>query len=302
SLTKIFTTSVNAALLSTFQETVDTTRGWTRERDVADFKMNDRIRMAKGPNLARLPRGGTADHYDRSDVQESYRIARYARQFVVDEQDVIDNNLDAFADTPREMGLAAARLRPDLVYSILLANPDMADAVPLFDAAHGNLKAGAALSSATLIAAIAAIELQQENSVNLNLRASHLIVPSELKHTGAELLNSSQLLLAGNTDTVRGSRNTINAIESLDLVSDSRLSNGVTDPTDDTVRAGSSSTWFVAAATGHTIEVGFLRGSNRGPTSRSFTLDKGRYGMGWDVKMDVGAAALGHHSLEKNTA
>ena len=301
-LTAIFTTNVNTLILATYQETGDTTGGWTQERDVSDFKSNERPRMLKGPALARLPRGGTADDYDRNDVVESYKIARYARIFSLDEQDVINDSFDALADTPREMGLAAARLRPDLVYSILLANANLVDAVALFDAAHNNLQTTATLAAATLKTAIGQIELQTEGGVNLNLRTSHVIVPSEIRHTTAELIRSSTIVIAGNTDAERGNINTINSEENLSLVSDSRLSNGVTDPTDDTVRAGSATTWFTASNMGHTIEVGFLRGTGRAPSSRSFTLDKGQFGVGWDVKMDIGAKALDFKGMNKNTA
>ncbi len=301
-LTAIFTTNVNTLILATYQETGDTTGGWTQERDVSDFKSNERPRMLKGPALARLPRNGTADNYDRSDVVESYKIARYARIFTIDEQDVIDDSFDALADTPREMGLAAARLRPDLVYSILLANAALVDAVALFHADHNNLQTSAALAAATLKTAIGQTELQTEGGVNLNLRTSHLVVPSELRHTAAELIRSSTIVIAGNTDAERGNVNTINSEENLTLVSDSRLSNGVTDPTDDTVRAGAADTWFTASNMGHTIEVGFLRGTGRAPSSRAFTLDQGQFGVGWDVKMDIGAKSLDFKGMNKNTA
>ena len=33
---------------------------------------------------------------------------------------------------------------------------------------------------------------------------------------------------------------------------------------------------------------------------RSFVLDKGRWGIGWDVKMDVGAKALDFRALYKS--
>ncbi len=301
-LTNIFTTNINTIVLATYIETGDTTGGWTRERDISDFKSNERPRMTKGPNLARLPRGGTADHTDRSDIMESYKIARYARMFEVDEQDVIDDRFNALADTPREMGLAAARLRPDLVYSILLANATLADSVALFASGHNNLKTTAGLAAATIKTAVGAIELQAENSINLNLRASHLIVPSELRHSAAEFIRSSTILITGNTDDERGNINTINSEENLSLVSDSRLSNGVTDPTDDTVRAGSATTWYVASRMAHTIEVGFLRGTGRAPSVRSYRLDQGRWGVGWDVKMDIGAKALDFRGFVKNTA
>lgn len=297
-LTEIFTTSVNASLLSTYMQTLDTTRGWTSEKDVADFKTNDRIRLAKGAGLKKLPRGKTAKHQDRSDSKESYKIARFAKQFVVDEQDIIDDSMDAFSDIAPDMGEAAARIRPDLVYAILLANADLADAVALFHTSHSNDASSAALAALTLKAAIAALEKQRENGVNLNLRASHLIVPSDLKHLAGQLIQSAETRNTTAT-TEAGTENTIRTLENLQLVSDSRLANGVVDPDTGTEHSGSATKWYLASAMAHTIEVGYLRGTGRAPQVRSFTLDKGQYGVGWDVAMDIGAKALDYRGLQR---
>lgn len=305
-LTNVFTTNVNAILLSTYLESPDSTVGWVREQDVADFKTQERPRMAKSSGLQKLPRGGEADHLSRSDVGESYRIARYAKQFVVDEQDIIDDSLGALADTPQEMGLAAARLRPDLVYAIILANPTLtATARALFNATDGNLDTNSALAAGTLRAAVSAMALFQENGVNLNLKPTHLIVPPSLRHLAHELVNSSQILIArgGTTDTTveRGSSNALLA-DGLTPVSDARLENGVIDPSSGTTYAGLGTAWYLACALAHTIEVGYLRGTGRAPRVRSFTLERGQYGLGWDVSMDIGAKALDWRGLHKATA
>ena len=84
-LTSIFTTNVNTMVLVGYMQTGDTTAGWTRTVDVNDFKTNERPRLTTGPNLEKLPRGGEAKHAKRSDVGESYRIARYSEQWVIDE-------------------------------------------------------------------------------------------------------------------------------------------------------------------------------------------------------------------------
>lgn len=306
-LTQIFTTSVNASLLASYVDTPDTTMGWVAEEDVADFKTNDKLRMTTGPNLTRHPRGKTADHASRSDTGESYKVGRYSRKWVIDEQDVIDDSLGALSDVPIQFGAAARRVRPDLVYALLLANEALgADSVALFHSTHANLNTTAALAAATLKAAIAALEKQQENSVNLNLRATHLIVPSDLKHTAAELIKSSTILISWGADDEtlkeRGSMNTIAAIENLQSVSDSRLSNGVTDPATETVQSGSTSTWFLASALAHTIMVGYLRGTGRAPRVRSGVLQEGQYGQWFDVSLDIGAKALDFRGLQKNTA
>lgn len=298
SLTEIFTTNVNAILLMSYVETTDTTQGWTSSVDVADFKTQERPRMEKGPGLKRLPRGQEADHAAWSSSAESYKIARYARQFVIDEQDAIDDNMGVFQKTPVEFGAAAARLRPDLVYAILKANAALVDAVALFHSTHANTDTSAALAAATLKAGITRVLIQTENSVNLNIRPTHLIVPATLDFTGRELLNSSAIVLAGTAGTVteRGNANTIQDYR-LTLVSDSRLDNGVVDPATETTYAGDVNDWFLAAAGGHTIEVGYLRGTGRAPQVRSFNLTEGKWGIGWDVKMDIGAKALDYRSL-----
>lgn len=305
-LTNVFTTNVNAILLSTYLEAPDTTVGWVREMDVADFKTQERPRMVKSSGLQKLPRGGEADHLSRGDVGESYRIARYAKQFVIDEQDIIDDSLGALADTPQEMGMAAARLRPDLVYAIFLANPTLtATARSLFNSTDNNLDTSSALAAGTLRAAVAGMSLFQENGDNLNLKPTHLIVPPSLRHLAHELVNSSQILIArgGSTDTTveRGSLNALLA-DGLTPVSDARLENGVIDPSSSTVYSGSATTWFLACAYAHTIEVGYLRGTGRAPRVRSFTLERGSYGLGWDVSMDIGAKALDWKGLFKVTA
>jgi len=306
-LTNIFTTNVNAILLSTYAEAPDTTAGWVSEQEVADFKTQERPAMTKGGNLSKLPRGGEADHYSRSDLVESYKISRYAKQFVVDEQDIIDDSLGALGDTPREMGLAAARLRPDLVYGIMLANPTLgATGVALFSASNfsANLLTSAALAAPKLKAAASAMRLFRENSVNLNLMPTHLIVPPTLEFTAYELVNSTENIIAGTAGSVT-ERGNVNALQRLGLtvVSDARLENGVTHPDSGTAYSGSASTWWLVCNYARTIEVGYLRGTGRAPQTRSWRFNgEGKYGMGWDVKMDIGAKAIDWKGFVQNTA
>ena len=298
SLTNIFTTNVNTQILAAYEEIDDTTLEWTQETEVADFKTNERPRMTKGPNLAKLPRGGTADDIDRADVGETFKIARYAGIFTVDEQDVIDDAFNALADMPKEMGFAAARLRPDLVYAILAANPTLTStARELFNTTDGNKTGSAALATATLTAAVKRMRLIQENGVNLNIQPSHLIVPPALEDSSWALLQSQSIVLAGVTDVEKGDLNP-HKRRGIKLISDSRLENGVTDPSTGTVYSGSASTWFLAATMAHGILVAFRRGTGRSPQVRQFQLDRGPGGMGWDGNMDIGSKAMDWRGLQ----
>jgi len=305
-LSAVFTTNVNSELLAAFMVAEDSTNGgWVRESDVSDFRTNERARMVNGGALKKLPRGGTADHADFEDAVESFKIARYAKQFVIDEQDVVDDNFGGVAGfVPADLGVAARQVRSDLIYTILLSNPDMRDSVALFHANHGNLNTSSGLTVDGKLAAVRkAMRIQTENGRNLNITPKFLIVPPALEDV-AEALVKDRTLITG-ADTTKPSLNT-NATKGIVVVSDARLENGVADPTDGsgaTTNAGSATNWYMSAvAAQHTIECAYLRGSGRVPQIRPFVLDRGQWGLGWDVKMDVGAKALDWRGLSKATA
>lgn len=299
SLTNIFTTSVNAQVVVAYGEAPDSTMGWVAEADVADFRSNERPRMTKGGGLAKLPRGGTADHRKFDDTGESYKIARYAEQFFVDEQDIIDDSLNALRDVPRQMGFDARRLRPAMVYALLKANANLADSVALFAAGRGNLRTSAALSETTLKQALTDLAVMQENSIEIDLEASHLIVPEALGFLAATLIASAEV----RNPAATASTPTANPIRlrfgSLTLVTDSRLDNGVTDPVSGVDYAGDTGDWWLADSRYPAIEFAYRRGTGRRPQLRSFVLDRGQWGVGWDINMDIGAKAI-RPSMHKN--
>jgi len=295
-MTNIFTTTVNAALMQAYTETVDTTVGWVRETPVSDFKTNERIQLGKTANLEKHARGGTAEHATREDSLESYKIARYSKQFVVDEQDIIDDRFNALLDMPAQMGAAARRLRPDLVYSILLANPTLnADSTALFHANHGSNTGTDALDAAGIQAGLTVMGKQTQDSVNLNIQPQYLIAPVDLKFDALIALRSADRVISSS------SGGTFNPLlnENLELRVDNRLgAAGVTDPATGTAYTGSATNWFLAASptAAPTIEVGYLNGQ-QAPMLRSFVLDQGQWGIGWDIKMDIGAKALDFRGL-----
>lgn len=299
----IYTTNIAAQLLTAYEQYPDTTGGgWVREADVQNFLTNERARMEKGPDLKKLPRQKEADHAEFSDNVETYKIARYARQFQIDEQDIVDDRFNGSIEhAPSEFGQAARRLRPDLVYAILMANPNMRDGTALFHADHNNLNTTATLAVATLATARKEMMLQTENSVNLNLVLAFLLVPPALEVTALEL-SKSPLLITG-TDVIRPAMNAL-ASSGFIVVPEPRLENGVTNPADSVTTAGSATTWFgaVRGNTAPTIEVGYLAGSGRSPQLRSGMLDRGRWGMWFDIKHDIGAKALDWRGFSKNTA
>lgn len=294
-LSYAFTTSANAMLLESYMEEM-VVLDFVETVSVNDFKQHEAIGVGKGAGLKKLPRGKTAKHATYADTQETYRVHRYAEQIVFDEQDAIDDGLNTFATMVREMGAEAARVAPDLIYYLLMSNPTLAqDNKALFHADHNNTDTNA-LSSANLKTGIAAVRNQTQNNVNLDLEPAFIITGPTLGWTAAELMNSSQIVIAGTAGSVteRGAANTLQGL--LQVRTSSRIENGVTDPNTGSSASGSTTAWFLATRPRRTLRLAYLRGQST-PTVRRFDLTQGQYGYGFDIKLDVGAAAIGYQGL-----
>ena len=300
-LTSIFTTVFSAQLLAGYEDYPDTTLGWTSESDVPNFQSNERATMGKMGTLAKHRRGGVADDLDTSDSKETYKVARYSGKFTIDEMDLVDDRFGALEQTsPAEMGNSAAAIRPNLVYYLLLSNPTLnADSAAVFVAAgHANYAtAASALAAATLQAGIAAMAKQRIRKRPLNIRPRYLLVPQDLRFTAEVLLTSAERVVSSS----EGTKNPLLGT-GIEVRYDDRLGvAGVTDPSSGTAQAGTAINWFLAARPGEggakTIEVGYLRGTGRAPSIRSYVLDKGQWGIGWDINLDIGGAVLDYRGL-----
>lgn len=300
SLSFAWNTNVAASVLQGFEKKKDTTKEWTTTGSAMDFKSMDKGRLLEMGDLSKHGRGGEAEHTDRSDKLESFKIDRFSRQFSVDEMDIIDDRFSLLSKTPGDFGVAAGRLRPNLVYAILLANAAMQDGTTLFHADRSNLRTGKSLTRANLAAALTAFETQSENGVELDIEATHLIAPRALKDTALQILNSSEVRGTGEINgTTNVSQNSVS-----NTVFDSRLDNGVVDPDSGTTYAGSTTDWYLASTEGETIEVAYLEGAGEAPAVGSWNSngENGKWEMGWSIKLDIGAKALESLPLQKNEA
>lgn len=320
SLSNVFTTNVYARLMEGWETVGDTTMGWCDEEDVQNFMQQEEITLQANSRPKRLPRGGTAEHATASDSHETYRIARYAEQFVIDDQDRIDDRLSAMNRMPMELGEGARQLRPDMVYGLLLENPSLvADSAAVFNATaqttaggHANLGT-TALSDAGLKAAITAMVSQRlkdpkartKPGKQLGLRPRYLIVPAALEWTARALTSAAALakLFADSSDPIYPLTNLIRE-EGLRVVIDDRIGAiGVEDPRTNpaTVRTGVDTNWFLAAGGRKSVRVAYRTGTNRRPQLRSFVLSQGQWGIGWDINLDIGAAFMDFRGWYKST-
>jgi len=206
-----------------------------------DMKTVTRLRRSDTDRYLVVPEGAEHKQGDFSSYKVTYEPKKYERGVNFTWEMLINDDLGAFRNIGRELGLAATNTISDFVIGFIKNNPVIYDNVALFHANHGNLGA-LALSESTLSTAITAMREQTSESGNpLNIVPGYLVVPAELEFTAKKLVNSA--LVPG------GSLNDINVLQGLVEVLVEPL---LTD----------ANNWYLVAKPSSipTIEMGFLGG------------------------------------------
>jgi len=298
----IFTTNFSVILLQGYLEAADTTAGWVGEEDLPDFQTHDMIQSDPLTSLRKKTKNVPGQQVEGGDRKESYAAERYVGTFGIDEVDMINDRLRAFQRLPLQLGASARRIRPNLVYQILLSNPTLATTgAALFTTGQGNLDGSAALGSATLSAAAAAMGKQTRNGAILDIMPSHLVVSLKNRDLANRLVGSTEL----RDNTANNEYGTMNPNQGrFTVVADPRLDAGFQEPGNpQNTIAGQPDSWFLVDRTVPGIMVGYVEGSGRAPRIRSRVIDRaGEYGMEWDVNMDIGVGLADFVGLLKRQA
>ncbi|NIA17283.1 MAG: Clp protease ClpP, partial [Planctomycetes bacterium] len=279
-----------------YNDVPQTWRNWCNIGSVSDFKTVTRARLTDTGSLEEVGSGGEVQYGGAEEEYEQYNIATYAKNFAITRVQIINDDLGALTRQPRNMGILANQKVADLVYTSLLANGNMQDGTALFHADHSNLNAGAALTAATLRAAVTAYYKQTDKAGKpIGIAPKYLVVPPDLMLNAMELIKSPAIILAGSTDTERGAHNVL-ADLMLEVVSDSRMSNS-------TFTGYSTTTWYLTAdpRVTDTLEVAFLNGKQT-PTLERFNPGPDRMGLIHRVYQDAGVKPLDFRTMQKNTA
>lgn len=297
----IYTQTMGALLLSNLAELGDSTQGWCREMDVKNFKPQELHRI-EGGRLKKRNRGETARQASFADTMESFRVAEYSNTLVVDRQDLIDDDLNAWLTTMDEYARGVNDVRPSLVYGFMSANAALeTDGVALFHSSHSNVLTSSALAAATLQNAVTLLaSARGAGGLPLNLRNCVLVVSETLSFTADQLVTSAEIREAA---AANGVANPLR-LRNIATRSDSRLNIGFTNPSSDIAVAGAGTTWYLAAAGGaYGMCVGYRTGSNRMPMMSTKPLTApGQYGLAMDVQFDIGVGVQSHQGIVRATA
>lgn len=282
--TNLLADVAHKAMLKGWDEAEETFQKWTSRGTLSDFKAAKRVDLNTFPALAKVEQGAEYKYVTVGDRGETIQLATYGSLFSITRHAIINDDLDAFTRVPNKMGRAAIRTVGNLVYAVLTGNPNMADGTALFHANHANLLTAAAISTASVDLAAAAMAKQTDaTGTLLNVNMAYLVVPRALKGLALTVATSEQEITAAKTATVPNwMRNTF------EVIADPRLD------------ATSASNWFAAAnpAINDTIEVAYLDGNDTPQLEQQggWTVD----GVEYKVRIDAGVKALDWRGLQKN--
>ena len=294
----LMSNALGAMILDAFVG-VETSLDWVDEVDVPN---NLPQPVAKAGMVSRMKKrvsGQTPVPVTRDATEEYIATATFSQQSFIDRIDLLADRFGNINNTPRDIGIAAREVAPDLVYSTLLGNPNMADSNALFSAAHKNIEFNAPLGPETLASRKTAMANQLSNGRLIGARPGYLIVPESRSHYADELMGSSEKRDT-TANKVYGTKNW--AQGKYRVLSEPRLDVGCINPMTDAMVAAQPNAWFLAEAMKRWgLMLAYIRAAGRGPIIESYTAADGRIGFGTTIEMDIGIKAVAWEGLQKGT-
>ena len=283
SLPGILSNIANKMLLDGYNYVEDSWRSICRIASVNDFKEHSRYRMTGSFKFEQVGPDGELKHGKVDEQKYGQKADTHGIMFALTRQMIINDDLGAFTDIPRQIGMGAGEAIADATWTLVLSNPVQTDGNAFFSAAHKNCSEGVdtALSVDGLTAAeVLFNEQTKPNGRPLGVLASILLVPTALKVPAQLLMSSLQL---NETTTANKAKPSANPhVGKFTLVSSSYLSNA-------SFTGYSSKAWFLLADPNRlpAFEVAFLNGVDR-PTVEKTDADFNTLGVQFRGYIDFG--------------
>ncbi|UQR67356.1 HK97 family phage prohead protease [Bradyrhizobium sp. C-145] len=269
---QILANTVGRTLRASYGQPASGIRQLARQTTANDFRAKTKLMLdSAGVTLEKVNEHGEFKSGSLVEAGESYKLATFGRIISFTRQAIVNDDLGAFTDIARRLGLAAQAFEAQQLVDLLQSNagvgPNMSDGKALHHVDHGNIAAvGGPLNLTTLSAARLAMRKQTGPAGALiTVTPRYLLVPSDLE-TSAE----SWLTEIHATTTAD-----VNPFSRLSLVVEPRLT--------------SATRWWLAADKAEVdgLEYAHLAGAP-GPQTESragFEVD----GVQTKVRLDFGA-------------
>jgi len=296
SLPGILENVMNKSLLAAYEATPIAAFELCAVGSVSDFKEVSRYRLLGTGGFERVAPDGELKHGKLSEQKYTNKADTYGQILMLTRQDVINDDLAAFMDIPRQMGRSGAESIDDLFFTLLLSNPG-----GFFSTANGNYLEGVdtAFGPDSLTQAKTLFRKQKagpgtkaKDQKPINIRPESLVVPVEVETDAELLMGSAQLMIdASGTKTKIPVDNPHR--NKYKIVSAPHLS--------DTYYTGASGkAWYLFANPNvlAAFEIVFLNG-RRTPVIERVEAPPNMLGMGFRGYIDVGVNAQDHRGAVK---
>ncbi len=210
--------AVNRTLRDAYAQAPQTWRPLGQQTTVPDFRATTRVALGDISALEEVKEHGEYKYGKLEEEGAPIRVTKFGKIIAITWEAIINDDLGALTRIPRAYGFAAAETESNLVWNLILSNPNFTDSKKVFVADHGNIAAsGGAINTATLGAARAAMRKQKSKAgAFLNVEPRYLVVGPD-KELEAYQFTSSAYTPAKNAD-INDSRNT-----SLIVIVDGRI-------------------------------------------------------------------------------
>ena len=271
----------NKALQTAFQMSPSVAEKVAAKRSHNNFYANTVYSLALNGELQVVSKDGELKHLRLAEESRTRQVQTRGAVLSITRQDLINDDLNAFADNAQAMGRKAAHSREKALFQALNATGNGAS---FFTTARGNYFEGASsnLQSSSLATAVQLFRDQVgPDGLPVMVEPSILLVPTALEVTAKELMSSQYLL--GPTSAKNPSANVWQGAFT-PLVSTWLGSSAI---------SGSSTAWYLLGnpADVAAVEIAYLAG-NETPTVEFFGMDTNPevLGVSWRVFYDFGVA------------
>ncbi|MCM2370681.1 Mu-like prophage major head subunit gpT family protein [Aporhodopirellula aestuarii] len=297
SLPSIMENVMNKTLLAAYQNTPIAAFDLCSVGTVTDFKEVARYRLLGTGGFEQVAPDGELKHGKLSDQKFSNKADTYGQILTLTRHDIINDDLSAFMDIPRQMGRSGAESIDDLFFTLLLKNTGF------FSSGNANLLSGADTKFGPDALTVAKTTFRKQKAgpggkpkdqKPINIRPEYLVVPVELETEAELLMGSSQLMIdaQGSPTKIPVDNPHRNKYR---IISTPHLS--------DSYYTGASGTaWYLFANPNvlPAFEIVFLNG-RRTPVIERVEMPPNTLGMGFRSYIDFGVNSQDHRAAVKVT-
>jgi ATP-dependent protease ClpP protease subunit len=272
----LLTQSGQRVLLDSYKAAETPLKLLARRRDANDFRAISTVRLSEMPQLDEVGEGGEIKYGTRSEAKESFAIKSYAKIFGLTRQAVINDDLNAFADSAKAWGQGAAQTEASVIVALFTANSgdgiNLDDSSPVYTTGRGNkAAAGTAISTTDIAAGRQAMRETKglDGKTPVSLTPKYLVVGPANETAAEQILSSIYAAHVADANPFAGK---------LQLLVEPRFT-------------GNAWRLFADSAEAETLAIGYLNGHN-GPilsTREGWTM----LGTEFRCVLDFGAGFTG---------